>query len=94
VSLHVGEPLDVGSPADVVTATRLLGATLQGMLDRLQAEERHRPAPGVTAWWHPAHLSGDALTVEEAEGLQDVPRTAVPPTWHPGAPDPLTRPRT
>lgn len=85
VSLLVGEPLDVGAAPDVVTATRLLGVTLQRMLDGLQSEERHQPRPGERAVWHPAHRGGHALTVERAEQLQDLPRSAVPAVW---APDP------
>lgn len=81
VSVVVGPPLDVGAAPDVTTATRLLGATLQLMLDDLQARERHRPLPGEDAWWHPAHLGGSGLTVAEALALQDVPRSAVAPTW-------------
>jgi 1-acyl-sn-glycerol-3-phosphate acyltransferase len=86
VSLRVGEPLDV-STTDVVAATRHLGTTLQRMLDTLQREDRHQPAPDEEAVWHPAHLGGHALTVAGAERLQDMPRSAVPPTWSPGRQD-------
>ena len=69
----------------MVAGTRLLGATLQRMLDEVQRHPRHRPAPGARAVWHPAHLGGHALTVAEAEALQDLPRSAVAPTWRPRA---------
>lgn len=89
VTLRVGPPLDVSSTAgvaDAVEGTRLLGATLQHMLDEVQSLPRHRPAVGTTATWHPAHLGGHALTVTEAEALQDLPRSAVVPTWRPRDP--------
>lgn len=84
VTLRVGAPLDVAGAADVTTATRLLGSTLQGMLDEVQRLPRHRPEPAERASWHPAHLGGTGLTVAEAEALQDLPRSAVPPTWRDG----------
>lgn len=94
VTVRVGEPLDVAAAPDVVTGTRLLGATLQEMLDTVQRLDRHRPRPGEQAVWHPAHRGGHAPTVGRAEQLQDLPRSAVRPTWSP-KPDPsesFTRP--
>ena len=41
------------------------------------------PAPGEDAPWYPAHLGGHAPDRAEALGLDDVPRSAVPPTWGP-----------
>ena len=86
VTLLVGPPLDVHSAPDAVTGTRLLGATLQRMLDDVQQLPRHRPDAGTRATWHPAHLGGHALGVAEAEALQDLPRSAVAPTWRPRDP--------
>ncbi len=86
VTLVVGEPLDVSTAAGVegtVEGTRLLGATLQSMLDEVQRRPRHQPDAGARAVWHPAHLGGHALTVAEAQALQDLPRSAVAPTWRP-----------
>lgn len=86
VTLVVGEPLDVSAAAgvaDAVEGTRLLGATLQRMLDEVQRLPRHQPGAGTRALWHPAHLGGHGLTAAEAEALQDLPRSAVAPTWRP-----------
>ena len=88
MTLVVGRPLDVSADAGVADAaegTRLLGATLQRMLDEVQRHPRHRPESGTRAVWHPAHLGGHGLTVAEAEALQDLPRSAVAPTWRPTA---------
>ena len=84
VSLLVGAPVDVGSAVGVVEGTRMLGVTLQQMLDDLQRRERHRPEPGEHAPWHPAHLGGHALGVEEAAARQQIPGSAVAATWGPG----------
>ena len=54
VSILVGDPVVVRPDADVVAGTVDLAATLQQMLDLLQAEPRHRPAPGEDAPWYPA----------------------------------------
>jgi 1-acyl-sn-glycerol-3-phosphate acyltransferase len=80
VSVSVGPRLP---EAGVVERTALLGRTLQGMLDGVQAEPRHRPAPGESPAWHPHHLGGSALSVAEAALVQDVPRSALDPTWAP-----------
>ena len=81
VTVAAGPPLRVGQ--DPRGTTELLGRTLQQMLEAAQAESRHAPAAGERAGWHPRHLGGSALSVEEAAALQDVPRSAVPPTWAP-----------
>jgi 1-acyl-sn-glycerol-3-phosphate acyltransferase len=78
VDISIGAPLTV--PADVVAGTRILGATLQGLLDPLQAMGHHQPDLGVTARWHPAHLGGHAPTPERAALLGQLPRSAV--DWH------------
>ncbi len=82
VSVLVGPRLPVG---DATGTTVLLGGTLQRLLDEAQSEPRHAPEPGRAAPWHPVHLGGTALGVEEAAAVQDVPRHAVVPTWGPGA---------
>ena len=81
VTVAVGPRLTVGT--DVAGTTAVLGRTLQQLLDGVQAEPRHQPAPGAEAAWHPRHLGGAALSVEEAEEVQDVPLNAVVPTWVP-----------
>ena len=84
VSLLVGAPYAVPQDADRVEATLRLGATLQTMLDDLQARPVHQPSPGERAPWHPAHLGGAAPTIEEARTIETtVPRRAVKPTWSP-----------
>ena len=66
---------------DPVASTALLGRTLQGLLDGVQREPRHAPAPGQLAPWHPRHLGGSALSVAEAAEAQDVPASAIAPSW-------------
>ncbi len=86
VTIAVGPRLHVADHADdVTTATELLGHTLQHLLDGVQTQPRHAPAPGTPPAWHPVHLGGAALSVEEAAAVQDVPRAAVAPTWAPQA---------
>jgi hypothetical protein len=46
------------------------------------------PAPGEQAPWYPAHLGGHAPDRVEALALDDVPRSAVPPSWGPPTPWP------
>ena len=77
VSITVGEPVVVPGDADVVAGTVDLATTLARMLDRLQAEPRHRPPPGEDAPWYPAHLGGSAPTRAEAEPRESTPRTAI-----------------
>jgi 1-acyl-sn-glycerol-3-phosphate acyltransferase len=77
VSVAVGTPFHVPGEADVVAGTVDLAVTLQTLLDGLQRQARHRPAPGEDAPWHPAHLGGSAPTRSEAEPRESVPRSAV-----------------
>ena len=86
VTITVGPRLPAGTPRE---RTELLGRSLQQLLDQAQAEPRQLPRPGETPAWHPAHLGGSALSVEEAAAVQDVPRGALAPTW---APVPLREP--
>ena len=83
VSLLVGPPLYVDPGTDLHRGTELLGATVQDLLDDLQARPVHQPRPGEPAPWHPAHLGGCAPTAEAARAEESVPRSAVPPTWGP-----------
>ncbi len=80
VSLLVGEPLALAPGQDVRSGTVALGERLQGLLDDLQARERHRPRPGEWAPWHPAHLGGAAPTATDARAAESIPLGAVPPT--------------
>ncbi len=85
VDVVVGSPLTLPSGTGPADGTRLLGSALQVLLDGLQRQERHQPPPGESPRWHPAHLGGRALGLEEALSLNPVPRSAVPPGWTPGA---------
>jgi 1-acyl-sn-glycerol-3-phosphate acyltransferase len=77
VSISVGEPISVAASADVVDETVALGRRLQGMLDQLQSQPRHRPRPGEAAAWYPAHLGGTAPTRAEAEPRESIPPSAI-----------------
>jgi len=81
VSLLVGEPMYVEVDVDVSARTRDLGHLMQTMLDVVQARPQHQPVAGEHAPWHPAHLGGQAPTVDQARVTESVPRTSVPPPW-------------
>jgi 1-acyl-sn-glycerol-3-phosphate acyltransferase len=83
VDLAFGPPLYAAPAADLTTWTTALGHTLTGMLETLQRLPEHQPRPGEHAVWHPAHLGGAAPTRAEAIGLDEVPRSAVSPSWGP-----------
>lgn len=83
VDLRVGVPWQVPPDADPRACTVELGHMLTGMLEGLQRRPHHRPAPGESAPWYPAHLGGHAPDRAAAVSLDHVPRTAVPPQWGP-----------
>ncbi len=87
ISIAVGDhvaPVRAGTlRGDAAATTDILGAELQRLVDRAQAEPRQQPPPGRPAPWHPRHLGGEALPVEEAAQRQDVPGNARPVTWAP-----------
>ncbi len=83
VDLAFGAPLHLDRDADVVDATRTLGHTLTVLLERLQVQPHHRPLPGESAPWYPAHLGGQAPGRHRARELDVVPFNAVTPTWGP-----------
>ena len=85
IDVLLGEPVLVGPDDDVTATTRALGARLTTMLEELQVLPEHRPAPGEHAPWHPAHLGGHAPTRAAAAAYDVLPRSAVSPTWGPGA---------
>ena len=85
VDVAFGEPFGVGAEADLVEVTRDLGHRMTRLLEGLQTRPHHTPRPGERARWYPAHLGGTAPTPAQAEPLDLVPRSAVPPTWGPGA---------
>lgn len=83
VDVSFGEPLRVAPGEDLTEWTRSLGGVLTTMLEELQQLPHHRPRPGEYAPWHPAHLGGHAPDRAEAGTLDQVPRSAVRPTWGP-----------
>ncbi|WP_246142231.1 lysophospholipid acyltransferase family protein [Lacisediminihabitans profunda] len=63
VSFAVGAPIVVEATDDMRAATERLRRTLQGLVDRLQAEY---PVDGAGAWWQPRALGGTAPSPLEA----------------------------
>jgi len=88
VDVRFGPPTTVPPDADLVAATEALGHTLTAMLESVQRLPEHRPRDGEHAPWYPAHLGGHAPDRRAALALDDVPRSAVRPTWGPSL-DPL-----
>ena len=85
VDVRFGSPSTVPEGADLVAATEALGRTLTTMLESVQRLPVHRPRDGEHAPWYPAHLGGHAPDRWTADVLDDVPRSAVRPTWGPSA---------
>lgn len=83
VTVALGPARHLGPDADLVAETRALGHVLTAMLEDVQQRPEHRPRPGEWAPWYPAHLGGRAPDREQARALDDVPRSAVLPTWGP-----------
>ncbi len=63
VSCAVGSPIVVDATDDVRAVTERLRQTMQGLVDRLQAEY---PVDGAGAWWQPLALGGTAPSPQEA----------------------------
>lgn len=63
VSFAFGQPITVDADEDPHAVTARLRSTMQGLVDRLQAEY---PVDGAGQWWQPRHLGGTAPTPEEA----------------------------
>jgi len=66
VSIRLGQPFHAdaaGQDGDVAVATLRLHATLQTIVDEVQADYA---VPGAGQWWQPAHLGGTAPTPDEA----------------------------
>ncbi|RNL61139.1 1-acyl-sn-glycerol-3-phosphate acyltransferase [Nocardioides marmoriginsengisoli] len=85
VDVALGAPRTIPPGADLVEETRALGHTLTGMLEELQSRPEHRPRPGEHAIWYPAHLGGQAPTRAEAAPYEELPGSAIRPTWGPGS---------
>jgi 1-acyl-sn-glycerol-3-phosphate acyltransferase len=87
VDVQFHEPLHVPPGSDLVGTTRVLGQGLQDGLEALQTLLEHRPRPGEYAPWYPAHLGGHARDRAGSFALDDMPGSAVLPTWGPGTSD-------
>ncbi len=83
VDVRFGPPRVVPPDADLTLTTRGLGEELFQGVEALQRLPEHRPRPGERARWYPAHLGGHALGRQESYALDDMPRSAVVPTWGP-----------
>ena len=83
VDVVCGRPMQVLPGTDLTEWTRDLGVMFTEMLEELQLRPHHRPARGEYAPWYPAHLGGHAPDRREALELDEVPRSAVLPTWGP-----------
>lgn len=83
VDVSFGAPMSVAPGQDLTEFTHLLGSRLTEMLEGLQRLPEHRPRPGERAPWHPHHLGGQAPDRQEALTLDEVPRSAVLPSWGP-----------
>ncbi len=83
VDVRFQEPMTVPPDADLTETTRALGRRLHEGLEELQQLAEHRPRPGEHAPWHPVHLGGHARARAESFELDDMPRSAVEPTWGP-----------
>ena len=70
VSIRFGQPFQAdaaGQDGDVAVATLRLHATLQTLVDAVQADYA---VPGTGQWWQPAHLGGTAPTPDEAAAVE------------------------
>lgn len=83
VDVAFGEALSVGPDDDLVAATTRLGHALTSLLEGLQQHPEHVPTTAEDARRHPAHLGGRAPERASAAAFDNVPKTAVPPTWGP-----------
>ncbi|MDN5893185.1 MAG: 1-acyl-sn-glycerol-3-phosphate acyltransferase [Nocardioides sp.] len=83
VDVSFGTPIHAAPDVDLTEWTVSLGHRLTGMLEQLQRMPEHQPRPTEYAAYHPAHLGGHAPTRAEARTLDQMPRSAVRPTWGP-----------
>lgn len=83
VDVSFGEPIRIEPEADLTEWTHGLGHRLTHLLEELQRLPHHRPDPGEHAPWYPAHLGGHAPTRQQAVHLDQVPKSAVRPSWGP-----------
>jgi 1-acyl-sn-glycerol-3-phosphate acyltransferase len=67
IAFAFGLPLDIAATDDPRSVTDALQATMQGMVDRLQAEY---PVDGTAQWWQPRSLGGTAPTPVEAAAAE------------------------
>lgn len=83
VDVRFGPALSVAPDEDLVGATHRLGTALTAGVEELQMLDEHRPRTDEHAPWYPAHLGGHAPDRAEARQFDQVPRSAVPPSWGP-----------
>lgn len=83
VDVRLGAPLPARPGEGITEVTERLGHVLTAMLEEVQRLPGHRPAEGEWAPWYPAHLGGNAPDREAARLLDDVPRSALWPSWGP-----------
>ncbi|MDH6237209.1 lysophospholipid acyltransferase family protein [Cryobacterium sp. CG_9.6] len=67
VQFAVGEAFTVSADDDTAVVTEKLHATMQSLVDGLQARY---PVAGTAQWWQPAHLGGSAPTPEAAAAVE------------------------
>ncbi|KQO97599.1 lysophospholipid acyltransferase family protein [Leifsonia sp. Leaf264] len=68
VAFAIGAPITAHLNDDPHLATEQLRATMQGMVDELQATY---PVNGSGQWWQPQHLGGTAPSVAEAQAADE-----------------------
>jgi hypothetical protein len=68
ISVYLGQPIDYAGDEDPVKVTIKLMEAITELVGKAQAEYPERPKDGE-GWWLPAHLGGDAPTVEDADAL-------------------------
>lgn len=76
IFVTVGEPMHVGRRDDHDAAAAELRATMQGLLEDLQARYPDEPRNAADRWWLPARLGGSAPTPEQAAALDEADRLA------------------
>ena len=71
VSLTVGEPLHPSRRDDPDEVSAELHARMSALLERTIADYPDKPKDDDDRWWIPARYGGTALTLEEAEAMEE-----------------------
>jgi 1-acyl-sn-glycerol-3-phosphate acyltransferase len=69
IDVYIGAPLKWEPGEAPGAVTERLMSDIADLVDRAQREYAQRPAGEADLWWLPAHLGGNAPTVEEADQL-------------------------